>query len=69
VVVRLASGKELTAYVPGIGHNLQEHNVVLLRGGNLQVSCSLHYVCIDCTGRARGHLQSGPWKIRPAACG
>lgn len=36
VLVRLSSGKEVTSYVPGIGHNLQEHNVVLIRPGNLQ---------------------------------
>lgn len=36
VLVRLASGRELTSYVPGEGHNLQEHNVVLIRPGNLQ---------------------------------
>jgi len=31
--VRLSNGIEVTAYIPGIGHNLQEHSVVLLRGG------------------------------------
>ncbi|KAL4274267.1 hypothetical protein AHAS_AhasUnG0010300 [Arachis hypogaea] len=31
--VRLTSGFEITAYIPGIGHNLQEHSVVLVRGG------------------------------------
>lgn len=36
VLVRLSNGKELTAYVPGVGHNLQEHNVVLIRVGRLQ---------------------------------
>ena len=36
VRVKLSSGKELTAYVPGEGHNLQEHNVVLVRVGNLR---------------------------------
>lgn len=36
VLVRLSSGRELTSYVPGEGHNLQEHNVVLIRPGNLQ---------------------------------
>ena len=33
--VRLTSGFEVTAYIPGIGHNLQEHSVVLLRGGRV----------------------------------
>jgi len=31
--VRLANGQEVTAYIPGIGHNLQEHSVVIIRGG------------------------------------
>ena len=34
--VRLTSGMEVTAYVPGMGHNLQEHSVVLLRGGRVK---------------------------------
>lgn len=34
--VRLTSGIEVTAYVPGIGHNLQEHSVVLVRGGRIK---------------------------------
>lgn len=34
--VRLSHGVEVTAYIPGIGHNLQEHSVVLLRGGRIK---------------------------------
>lgn len=34
--VRLTNGMEVTAYIPGIGHNLQEHSVVLLRGGRIK---------------------------------
>ncbi len=34
--VRLSNGMEVTAYVPGMGHNLQEHSVVLLRGGRVK---------------------------------
>lgn len=34
--VRLSSGFEITAYIPGIGHNLQEHSVVLVRGGRVK---------------------------------
>lgn len=34
--VRLSNGIEATAYIPGIGHNLQEHSVVLLRGGRVK---------------------------------
>jgi small subunit ribosomal protein S12 len=34
--VRLTNGEEVTAYIPGIGHNLQEHSVVLIRGGRIK---------------------------------
>jgi len=34
--VRLTSGQEVTAYIPGIGHNLQEHSVVIIRGGRVK---------------------------------
>ncbi len=34
--VRLSNGKEVTAYIPGIGHNLQEHSIVLVRGGRVK---------------------------------
>ncbi len=34
--VRLSNGKEIIAYIPGIGHNLQEHSVVLVRGGRVK---------------------------------
>ncbi len=34
--VRLSNGKEVTAYVPGEGHNLQEHSIVLVRGGRVR---------------------------------
>jgi small subunit ribosomal protein S12 len=34
--VRLTNGVEITAYIPGIGHNLQEHSVVLVRGGRIK---------------------------------
>lgn len=34
--VRLTNGQEVTAYIPGIGHNLQEHSVVLIRGGRVK---------------------------------
>src|SRR5699024_11351047 len=40
--VRLSNNMEVTAYITGIGHNLQEHSVVLLRGGRVK---DLHYVC------------------------
>ena len=34
--VRLTSGIEITAYIPGVGHNLQEHSIVLVRGGRVR---------------------------------
>jgi small subunit ribosomal protein S12 len=34
--VRLSNGQEVTAYIPGIGHNLQEHSIVLIRGGKVK---------------------------------
>ena len=34
--VRLSNGKEITAYIPGEGHNLQEHSIVLIRGGRVK---------------------------------
>ncbi len=34
--VRLTNGMEVTAYIPGVGHNLQEHSIVLIRGGRIK---------------------------------
>lgn len=34
--VRLTNGQEVTAYIPGVGHNLQEHSVVMIRGGRVK---------------------------------
>ncbi len=51
--VRLTNGMEVTAYIPGIGHNLQEHAVVLLRGGRVK-DVNLRYTIVrgklDATG-------------------
>jgi len=43
--VRLTNGIEVTSYIPGVGHNLQEHSVVLIRGGACKGSsrCSVSY--------------------------
>ncbi|MFC1700996.1 30S ribosomal protein S12 [Patescibacteria group bacterium] len=51
--VRLTNGMEVTAYIPGIGHNLQEHSVVLLRGGRVKDLPGVRYHII------RGVLDSG----------
>ena len=41
--VRLSNGIEVTAYIPGIGHNLQEHSVVLIRGGRVKDLTGVRY--------------------------
>ena len=41
--VRLTNGMEVTAYIPGIGHNLQEHSVVMLRGGRVKDLPGIRY--------------------------
>ena len=41
--VRLSNGMEVTAYIPGIGHNLQEHSVVLIRGGRVKDLPGIRY--------------------------
>ncbi len=41
--VRLSNGYEVTAYIPGIGHNLQEHSVVLIRGGRVKDLPGIRY--------------------------
>ncbi|MCI4454213.1 MAG: 30S ribosomal protein S12 [Thermodesulfobacterium sp.] len=44
--VRLTNGIEVTAYIPGIGHNLQEHSVVLVRGGRVRDLPGVRYKII-----------------------
>jgi small subunit ribosomal protein S12 len=44
--VRLTSGIEVTAYIPGIGHNLQEHSIVLVRGGRVKDVPGVRYKVI-----------------------
>ena len=41
--VRLSNGKEITAYIPGEGHNLQEHSIVLIRGGRVRDLPGIRY--------------------------
>ena len=59
--VRLTSGFEVTAYIPGIGHNLQEHSVVLLRGGRVKDLPGVRYHII------RGTLDTAGVKDRRQA--
>lgn len=59
--VRLTTGMEVTAYIPGIGHNLQEHAVVLVRGGRVKDLPGVRYHivrgCLDTQG-VQGRKQS-----------
>jgi small subunit ribosomal protein S12 len=52
--VRLTNGIEVTAYIPGIGHNLQEHSVVLIRGGRVKDLPGIRYHIIRGTLDAAG---------------
>jgi|SRR6185369_17993309 len=55
--VRLSNGQEVTAYIPGIGHNLQEHSIILMRGGRVKDLPGVRYHVIrgvlDTPGVAR----------------
>ena len=59
--VRLSSGRETTAYIPGEGHNLQEHSIVLVRGGRVRDLPGVRYHVVrgtlDCAG-VEGRNQS-----------
>jgi len=64
--VRLSNGMEVTAYIPGIGHNLQEHSIVMIRGGRVKDLPGVRYHIIrgvyDTTGvegRRRGRSLYG----------
>lgn len=52
--VRLTSGFEVTAYIPGIGHNIQEHSVVLIRGGRVKDLPGVRYHLVRGTLDAAG---------------
>jgi len=64
--VRLTSGYEVTAYIPGVGHNLQEHSVVLVRGGRVKDLPGVRYHIVrgpldslGVDGRRRGRSKYG----------
>src|SRR5881296_3714393 len=59
--VRLTTGIEVTAYIPGIGHNLQEHSIVLVRGGRVKDLPGVRYKII------RGTLDTAGTKNRKKA--
>jgi small subunit ribosomal protein S12 len=52
--VRLTNGIEVTTYIPGVGHNLQEHSVVLIRGGRVKDLPGVRYHVIRGTLDASG---------------
>jgi small subunit ribosomal protein S12 len=67
--VRLTNGIEVTAYIPGIGHNLQEHSIVLIRGGRVKDLPGVRYHIIrgaldtaGVEGRRRGRSKYGTKK-------
>lgn len=71
--VRLTNGIEVTAYIPGIGHNLQEHSVVLVRGGRVKDLPGVRYHIIRGTldtagvqGRNRGRSKYGTKRPKAA---
>ena len=52
--VRLTNGQEVTAYIPGIGHNIQEHSVVMIRGGRVKDLPGVRYHIIRGTLDTQG---------------
>ncbi len=69
--VRLSTGKEITAYIPGEGHNLQEHSIVLVRGGRVRDLPGVRYKVVrgtlDTMGiddRKRGRSKYGSKRHR-----
>jgi len=74
--VRLTNGQEVTAYISGEGHNLQEHSIVLVRGGRVKDLPGVRYHivrgtldCIGVEGRKRGRSKYGAKKPKPAKSG
>jgi small subunit ribosomal protein S12 len=72
--VRLTTGHEVTAYIPGVGHNLQEHSVVLVRGGRVKDLPGVRYHIVRGTldslavdGRHRSRSKYGAKRPQPAA--
>ena len=72
--VRLTSGYEVTAYIPGEGHNLQEHSIVLVRGGRVKDLPGVRYHIVrgvldtsGVDGRRQARSQYGVKRPKPAA--
>ena len=74
--VRLTSGIEVTAYIPGVGHNLQEHSIVLVRGGRVKDLPGVRYHIVRGTldasgvnGRNKSRSKYGTKKPKAGAAG
>jgi small subunit ribosomal protein S12 len=74
--VRLTNGFEVTAYIPGEGHNLQEHSIVLIRGGRVKDLPGVRYHIVRGTldasgvnGRNQGRSKYGAKKPKAGAAG
>lgn len=72
--IRLTNGFEVTAYIPGEGHNLQEHSVVLIRGGRVKDLPGVRYHIIrgalDTAGvpdRRQGRSKYGAKRVKPGS--
>lgn len=72
--VRLTNGMEISAYIPGVGHNLQEHSVVLVRGGRVKDLPGVRYHIVRGTfdtggveGRKQGRSRYGAKQPKPSA--
>ena len=72
--VKLTSGFEVTSYIPGVGHNLQEHSIVLVRGGRVKDLPGVRYHIVrgtlDATGvtdRKQGRSKYGAKRPKAAA--
>jgi small subunit ribosomal protein S12 len=74
--VRLTSGIEVTAYIPGVGHNLQEHSIVLVRGGRVKDLPGVRYHIVrgsldasGVNGRNQSRSKYGTKKPKAGAAG
>ena len=74
--VRLTNGYEVTAYIPGEGHNLQEHSIVLIRGGRVKDLPGVRYHIVrgaldtsGVTGRQQGRSKYGMKKSKKEGAG
>jgi small subunit ribosomal protein S12 len=72
--VRLTNGMEVTSYIPGVGHNLQEHSIVLVRGGRVKDLPGVRYHLVrgalDAVGvqnRRQGRSKYGAKRAKPSA--